>query len=175
MDPRRAAALESGSCHWETAWAIPEPPPPPVRMAANANPAFEVATIKPSDPAKPQQIITLRGAEVITTNVTVHDLINLAYWLHPKQLAGGPAWTESDKCGKARRAGPAKRRPDEDDDSEAAGRTLPAQIPLREERSLGIRGQDRKNGSENYQEPGRSERPSRSWTSRAFPRSAISR
>ena len=81
----------------ETAWAIPEPPPPPVRMAANANPAFEVATIKPSDPAKPGQIVTLRGAEVITTNTTVHDLINLAYWLHPKQLTGGPAWTESDK------------------------------------------------------------------------------
>ncbi len=81
----------------ETAWAIPEPPPPPVRMALNANPAFEVATIKPSDPASQGQIITLRGAEVITTNVTVHDLINLAYWLHPKQLTGGPAWTESDK------------------------------------------------------------------------------
>src|SRR5580698_6095549 len=81
----------------ETAWAIPEPPPPPKRMAPDANPAFEVATIKPSDPAHPEQIITLRGAEVITTNVTVHALINLAYWLHPKQLAGGPAWTESDK------------------------------------------------------------------------------
>jgi uncharacterized protein (TIGR03435 family) len=81
----------------ETAWAIPEPPPPPVRMAPDANPAFEVATIKPSDPAHPEQIITLRGAEVITTNVTVHALINLAYWLHPKQLTGGPAWTESEK------------------------------------------------------------------------------
>ena len=81
----------------ETAWEIPEPPPPPIRMSANANPAFEVATIRPSDPAHPEQIITLRGAEVITTNVTVHDLINLAYWLHPKQLTGGPAWTESDK------------------------------------------------------------------------------
>ena len=81
----------------ETAWTIPEPPAPPVRMAANANPAFEVATIKPSDPASPGQIITLRGAEVITTNVTLHDLINLAYWLHPKQITGGPAWTESEK------------------------------------------------------------------------------
>jgi uncharacterized protein (TIGR03435 family) len=81
----------------ETAWAIPEPPPPPLRMAANANPAFEVATIRPSDPARPGQIVTLRGVEVITTNVTVHDLINLAYWLHPKQLTGGPGWTESEK------------------------------------------------------------------------------
>jgi len=81
----------------ETAWEIPEPPPPPKRMAPDANPAFEVATIRPSDPAHPEQIITLRGAEVITTNQTVHALINLAYWIHPKQLTGGPAWTESDK------------------------------------------------------------------------------
>src|SRR5215469_7034113 len=76
-----------------TAWAIPEPPPPPKRMAPDANPAFEVATIKPSDPKMPQQIITLRGVEVITTNTTMHDLINLAYWVHPKQVTGGPAWT----------------------------------------------------------------------------------
>jgi uncharacterized protein (TIGR03435 family) len=81
----------------ETAWTIPEPPPPPVRMAADAKPAFEVATIKPSDPARPGQIVTLRGVEVITTNTTVRDLINLAYWLHPKQVTGGPAWTESEK------------------------------------------------------------------------------
>jgi uncharacterized protein (TIGR03435 family) len=81
----------------ETAWEIPGPPPPPKRMAPDANPAFEVATIRPSDPAHPEQIIRLNGAEVITTNQTVHALINLAYWLHPKQLTGGPAWTESDK------------------------------------------------------------------------------
>jgi uncharacterized protein (TIGR03435 family) len=81
----------------ETAWEIPGPPPPPKRMAPDANPAFEVATIRPSDPAHPEQIITLKGAEVITTNQTVHALINLAYWIHPKQLTGGPAWTESDK------------------------------------------------------------------------------
>jgi uncharacterized protein (TIGR03435 family) len=92
-----ALALNLARATPETAWAIPEPPPPPVRMAANANPAFEVATIKPSDPARPGQLVTLRGVEVITTNTTLHDLINLAYWLHPKQLTGGPAWTESDK------------------------------------------------------------------------------
>jgi uncharacterized protein (TIGR03435 family) len=81
----------------ETAWVIPEPPPPPQRMAADAKPAFEVAVIKPSDPANPRQIITERGDQMILTNTTLHDLINLAYWLHPKQLTGGPAWTESDK------------------------------------------------------------------------------
>ncbi|HXW13657.1 MAG TPA: TIGR03435 family protein, partial [Terriglobia bacterium] len=81
----------------ETAWDIPKPPPPPARMAADAKPAFEVATIKPHDPAQQGQTITLRGNEIITTNVTVHDLINLAYWLHHNQLTGGPAWAQSDK------------------------------------------------------------------------------
>lgn len=81
----------------ETAWEIPKPPPPPLRMAASAKPSFEVATIKPSDPDERGQIVTLRGTEVITTNETVHDLINLAYWLHPKQVTGGPPWAESDK------------------------------------------------------------------------------
>src|SRR5580698_446166 len=34
----------------ETAWTIPEPPPPPVLMPATAKPEFTVATIKPSNP-----------------------------------------------------------------------------------------------------------------------------
>src|SRR4051812_4881099 len=33
-----------------TAWAIPDAPPPPRVMAANADPTFEVASIKPSTP-----------------------------------------------------------------------------------------------------------------------------
>jgi uncharacterized protein (TIGR03435 family) len=90
-------ALNLARATGETAWEIPKPAPPPVRMAANANPAFEVATIKPSDPHSQGQIVTLRGVEVITTNETVRDLINLAYWLHPKQVTGGPAWMESEK------------------------------------------------------------------------------
>ncbi len=34
----------------ETAWEIPAPPPPPKMMAADADPSFDVATVKPSDP-----------------------------------------------------------------------------------------------------------------------------
>lgn len=81
----------------ETAWAIPEPPPPPVRMAANANPGVEVATIKPSDPNRPGKLFTLKGQDVITINTTMSDLITMAYDLHPRQIVGAPAWIESDK------------------------------------------------------------------------------
>jgi uncharacterized protein (TIGR03435 family) len=66
-------------------------------MAADANPAFEVATIKPSDPNRPGKLFTVRGQEVITINTTMSDLLAMAYGLHPKQIAGGPAWLESDK------------------------------------------------------------------------------
>ncbi len=81
----------------ETAWTIPEPPPPPARMAADANPAFEVATIKPSDPARPGKLFTVRGQDVMTINTTLSDLITMAYDLHARQITGGPAWIESDK------------------------------------------------------------------------------
>jgi uncharacterized protein (TIGR03435 family) len=79
-----------------TAWAIPEPPPPPRRMAS-ANPEFEVATIKPSDPSRLAKGITIRGSDVITTNTTLGDLIMIAYGLHPKQIVGAPSWFESEK------------------------------------------------------------------------------
>jgi len=79
----------------ETAWTIPEPPPPPKPMAANANPSFEVATIKPSDPSRPGKSFLVRGHEFTTTNTSLTELITFAYELHPKQLTGGPAWLET--------------------------------------------------------------------------------
>lgn len=81
----------------ETAWVIPDPPAPRPRMAANADPAFEVATIKPSDPNQPGKLFTMQGTEVKTINTTVIDLLTFAYDLHPKQIVGGPSWLESDK------------------------------------------------------------------------------
>jgi uncharacterized protein (TIGR03435 family) len=81
----------------ETAWAIPEPPPPPVRMPANAKPEFVVATIKPSRPDAPRGGYGFRGQDVTTTNVTVNWLIKLAYNVHARQIEGGPAWLDSAK------------------------------------------------------------------------------
>jgi uncharacterized protein (TIGR03435 family) len=83
-----------------TAWAIPEAPAPPKPMAAGADPSFDVATIKPSDPA--EQGWTIRqgngGANVLTTvNTTLADLIAFAYNVHARQVTGGPSWMDSDK------------------------------------------------------------------------------
>jgi uncharacterized protein (TIGR03435 family) len=83
-----------------TAWAIPAPPAPPTPMAANANLAFDVATIKPSDPARPgQSILVGRGGSNLftTTNTTLNDLITFAYGIQVRQIVGGPSWLESDR------------------------------------------------------------------------------
>jgi uncharacterized protein (TIGR03435 family) len=80
----------------ETAWAIPEPPPPKT-MPADANPSFEVSTIKPAKPDEPLSLQVTRSAMLNTTNISVVDLIKFAYDLHPKQITGGQSWTEMEK------------------------------------------------------------------------------
>jgi uncharacterized protein (TIGR03435 family) len=84
----------------QTAWAIPDPPPPPRLMPADAKPVFEVATIKPTGPdARGTSILVGRGGSNLftTTNTTLKDLIQFAYGLHAKQVAGGPSWIETDR------------------------------------------------------------------------------
>jgi uncharacterized protein (TIGR03435 family) len=82
----------------ETAWVIPEPPPPPKPMAADADPSFEVATIKPANPDRPgRSILFGQGGMLTTTNTTLNDLIIFAYEIHPDQLTGGASWMATDK------------------------------------------------------------------------------
>jgi uncharacterized protein (TIGR03435 family) len=88
-----------------TAWTIPEPPPPPRLMAKDADPSFEVATIKPSKPEEQGVSIQVGTNNLLTTrNTTLSWLITFAYGIHARQLSGGPAWLETehyDLTGKA--------------------------------------------------------------------------
>jgi len=81
----------------ETAWVIPDPPPPPKLMVADAKPTFEVATIKPSKPEERFSLLVNRSGMLNTTSTSVSDLLKFAYDLHPRQITGGPAWVESEK------------------------------------------------------------------------------
>jgi uncharacterized protein (TIGR03435 family) len=82
----------------ETAWDIPEPPPPPKLMPADAKPSFEVATIKPSRPEERfSLLVNPRNAMLNSTSTSVSDLIKFAYDVHPRQIAGGASWTETEK------------------------------------------------------------------------------
>jgi len=81
----------------ETAWTIPEPPARIPPMAEDANPSFEVATIKPSKPDQPGKAFLVRGRRFTTINTTLSDLITFAYDIHGKQISGAPAWADTDK------------------------------------------------------------------------------
>jgi uncharacterized protein (TIGR03435 family) len=78
----------------DTAWKIPEPPKP---MAADAKAVFEVATIKPSNPAAQGKLFTIKGRQILTINTSLADVVTMAYGLHVRQLVGAPSWMESDK------------------------------------------------------------------------------
>jgi uncharacterized protein (TIGR03435 family) len=80
-----------------TAWRIPEPPPPPRMMPADADPVFEVASIKPTNPGERGGGIRMQGRQFTATNLSVSNLILIAYGIHPRQLIGAPDWIEKDR------------------------------------------------------------------------------
>jgi uncharacterized protein (TIGR03435 family) len=82
----------------ETAWEIPSPPPPRKSMPADADPSFEVSTIKPNNSGViGMQVLTFRGRTFITENSSLADLIMFAYSVQKKQILGAPDWIEKDR------------------------------------------------------------------------------
>jgi uncharacterized protein (TIGR03435 family) len=81
----------------ETAWEIPAPPPPPKRIPADANPTFEVATIKPTQEGTHFSIHPTGSGELVATDASLAYLIKFAYEVHPRQITKGPAWLDTDK------------------------------------------------------------------------------
>ncbi len=63
-------------------------------MAANADPSFEVATIKPSDPDHPGEDAPI-GHRVFFSGTTIRFLMAFVYDVHDKQIVDAPAWLAS--------------------------------------------------------------------------------
>lgn len=82
----------------ETAWEIPAPSSPVKAMAEDADPSFEVATIKPDDSGSSMmQELGMDGRHFIARNASLGDLIASAYMVQAKQIEGGPAWMDKDR------------------------------------------------------------------------------
>ena len=82
----------------ETAWELPAQPEAPKPMAADADPAFEVATIKPNvSGAASLQQLTMNGRNFVLKNGSLGDLIGFAYNVQIKQMVNGPDWMEKDR------------------------------------------------------------------------------
>jgi len=78
----------------QTSWEIPKLQPP---MAAGVDPGITTATIRPSNPYDPSKAFIVQMGHIRLANETLSDLVTIAYGVHPKQLAGAPAWADQDK------------------------------------------------------------------------------
>jgi len=82
----------------ETAWEIPPPPPPPKTLPANADPSFDVATIKPNPSgAASLQQLTTNGHNFVIRNGSLGDMVAFAYNVQMKQIVGAPSWIDEDR------------------------------------------------------------------------------
>src|SRR5262245_37810000 len=78
----------------ETAWTIPDGRAVP--MPSDAEPTYEVATIKPSRPQAGRSLVR-QGRRFVTTATSIADLMMFAYGIHFKQIDNAPRWLETDK------------------------------------------------------------------------------
>lgn len=67
---------------------VPSLPP----MAEDANPSFEVATIKLSQPGPRGKGFSFNGHAFLTWNTNLDDLLAIAYGVHTKQIVSAPNW-----------------------------------------------------------------------------------
>jgi uncharacterized protein (TIGR03435 family) len=81
----------------QTAWTIPEPPPPVKQMAADANAEFELATIKPTQDGTGFSIRPTPSGMLIATGASLGYLIRFAYEVHPRQITNEPDWVETER------------------------------------------------------------------------------
>jgi uncharacterized protein (TIGR03435 family) len=69
----------------------------PRRMAADADPSFEVATVKLSNPDDRSSAIHTEGTHLSIKNHTVNTMLLFAYGIHAKQIVDAPAWLSTDR------------------------------------------------------------------------------
>lgn len=89
VDGERSSAQQASSAKL-TQTALQKP-------MADSNPSFEVATIKPTDPADPERYFRVAGRVYYAHDVSLADLIDLSYGVHPSQIIDAPAWVRADK------------------------------------------------------------------------------
>ena len=81
----------------ETAWAIPEPPKKLPPMAADADPSFEIATIKLTPADFKGKGFGGPPGSFMTRGTTLDDLIMFAYRVHTKQILAAPDWADGER------------------------------------------------------------------------------
>ncbi len=78
----------------DTLWKGPAALPP---MAADADPSYEVATIKPATADEQHPVFDLRTHRFEATGTSAKELIKVVWNIRGRQVIGGPPWLEDKK------------------------------------------------------------------------------
>jgi uncharacterized protein (TIGR03435 family) len=80
----------------DAAWGIPKPDAP---MAKDADPGWEVVSVKPRDPNDPSnnQSMSMNGRRFVILNRPVEGMLMFAYGIHKKEIVGAPGWIETER------------------------------------------------------------------------------
>jgi uncharacterized protein (TIGR03435 family) len=80
----------------DAAWEIPRPDAP---MAGNADPDWDVVTVKARDPNDTGngQSMSMKGRQFVIVNRSVEGMLMFAYGVHKKQIVGAPSWIATER------------------------------------------------------------------------------
>jgi uncharacterized protein (TIGR03435 family) len=76
--------------------AGPQQPPKPSMMAKDADPDWEVVTVRPSDPNSMYGGYQIDGRDVMVRRKTVQSMLLFGYGVHRSQLMNLPDWTRTE-------------------------------------------------------------------------------
>jgi uncharacterized protein (TIGR03435 family) len=66
-------------------------------MAVDADPGWEVATVRPSDPDDKNQSFDVRGRHIVVKNQPVEMMLLVAYGVQKNQIVGAPEWVRTER------------------------------------------------------------------------------
>ena len=92
----KSNALTLARAAGDAVWEIPKAD---AMMANDADPDWEVVTVKARDPNNPSggQSLGMNGREFVIENKTVEGLLGFGYGVHKKQIEGAPDWIETER------------------------------------------------------------------------------
>jgi uncharacterized protein (TIGR03435 family) len=75
-------------------WEIPKATE---KMAKDADPDWDVVTVRPTDPTVTNASIQMKGREFVLENRTVETLLLVGYGVHKKQIVNAPDWIRTER------------------------------------------------------------------------------
>ena len=78
----------------DAAWEIPKPD---AMMANDADPDWDVATVKPSDPNDTNAGFQLHGRRIYIERMTVESMLKMSYGVQNKQIESAPDWVSTER------------------------------------------------------------------------------